>query len=77
MNPTVVGTGADTIAKARKGLRMKKDELGQFAKTPTGAATVIGGGALTGKGIEKNVDPRKLKAPAVKGGKTGFRSAKS
>ena len=77
VNPTVVGTGADTIAKARKGLKMKKAELGQFAKTPAGATTIIGGGALTGKGIEKNLDPRKLKPPTVKGGRAGRRSAKS
>ena len=70
VTPTVVGSRADKFAQAKKG-------ISDFAKTPTGAATVIGGGALTGKGIEKNVDPRKLKAPAVKGGKTGFRSAKS
>ena len=70
VTPTVVGSRADKFAQAKKG-------ISDFAKTPTGAATVIGGGALAGKGIEKNVDPRKIKAPAVKGGKTGFRSAKS
>ena len=70
MTPTVVGSTADKLAVVKK-------KVGQFAKTPTGAATVIGGGALTGKGIEKNIDPRKLKPPTVKGGKTGRRSAKS
>ena len=66
--PTVVGSTADKLAVVKK-------KVGQFAKTPTGAATVIGGGAVTGKGIEKNLDPRKLKPPAVKGGKVGKRSA--
>ena len=70
VTPTVVGSRADKFAQAKKG-------ISDFAKTPTGAATVIGGGALTGKGIEKNVDPRKLKPPTVKGGRTGRRSAKS
>ena len=70
VTPTVVGSTADKIAQAKKG-------ISNFAKTPTGAATVIGGGALTGKGIEKNLDPRKLRPPTIKGGRTGRRSAKS
>jgi hypothetical protein len=70
VTPTVVGSTADKLAVVKK-------KVGQFAKTPTGAATVIGGGALTGKGIEKNIDPRKLRPPTVKGGRAGRRSAKS
>ena len=70
VTPTVVGSRADKIAQAKKG-------ISNFAKTPTGAATVIGGGAVTGKAIEKNLDPRKLRPPTVKGGRTGRRSAKS
>ena len=70
MTPTVVGSRADKIAQAKKG-------ISNFAKTPTGAATIIGGGAVTGKAIEKNLDPRKLRPPTVKGGRTGRRSAKS
>ena len=70
VTPTVVGTQADKIAQAKK-------KIGTFAKTPTGKATVIGGGALTGKAIEKNLDPRKLTPPTVKGGRAGRRSAKS
>ena len=68
VTPTVVGSTADKLAVVKK-------KVGQFAKTPTGAATVVGGGALTGKGIEKNIDPRKLRPPAVKGGRAGKRSA--
>jgi hypothetical protein len=70
VTPTVVGSTADKIAQAKKG-------ISNFAKTPTGAATVIGGSALTGKGIEKNIDPRKLRPPTIKGGRAGRRSAKS
>ena len=70
VTPTVVGSAGDKIAQAKKG-------ISNFAKTPTGKATVIGGGALTGKGIQKNIDPRKLKPPTVKGGRAGRRSAKS
>ena len=68
VTPTVVGSRADKIAQAKKG-------ISNFAKTPTGAATVIGGGAVTGKAIEKNLDPRKLRPPTVKGGRAGKRSA--
>jgi hypothetical protein len=70
VTPTVVGSTADKLAVAKK-------KVGKFAKTPTGAATVIGGSALTGKGIEKNIDPRKLRPPTIKGGRAGRRSAKS
>ena len=70
VTPTVVGSRADKIAQAKKG-------ISNFAKTPTGAATIIGGGAVTGKAIEKNLDPRKLRPPTVKGGRAGRRSAKS
>ena len=68
VTPTVVGSAGDKIALAKRG-------ISNFVKTPTGKATVIGGGALTGKGIEKNLDPRKLRPPTVKGGRAGRRSA--
>ena len=70
MTPTVVGSRADKIAQAKKG-------ISNFAKTPAGKVAVVGGGALTGKQIEKSFDPRKIKPPTVKGGRAGRRSAKS
>ena len=70
VTPTVVGSAGDKLALAKR-------SVGNFVKTPTGKALVIGGGALTGKAIEKNLDPRKLRPPTVKGGRAGRRSAKS
>ena len=70
VTPTVVGSRADKIAQAKKG-------ISNFAKTPAGKVAVVGGGALTGKQIEKSFDPRKIKPPTVKGGRAGRRSAKS
>ena len=70
VTPTVVGSRADKIAQAKKG-------ISNFAKTPAGKVAVVGGGALAGKQIEKSFDPRKIKPPTVKGGRAGRRSAKS
>ena len=70
VTPTVVGSSADKIAQAKKG-------ISNFAKTPAGKIAVVGGGAVTGKQIEKSFDPRKIKPPTIKGGRTGRRSAKS
>ena len=70
VTPTVVGSRADKIAQAKKG-------ISNFAKTPAGKIAVVGGGALPGKQIEKSFDPRKIKPPTVKGGRAGRRSAKS
>ena len=67
--PTVVGSSADTIAQAKKG-------ISNFAKTPAGKIAGIGGGVMTTSKL-KNVKPDSFKPPAVKGGRTGRRSAKS
>ena len=68
VTPTVVGSRADKIAQAKK-------KVGQLAKSPEGKAAVIGGGALTTSKV--NRDLKNFKVPTEKGGRTGFRSAKS
>ena len=68
VTPTVVGSRADKIAQAKK-------KIGQLAKTPEGQVAVVGGGALTTSKV--NRDLKNFKVPTEKGGRTGFRSAKS
>jgi len=68
VTPTVVGSRADKIAQAKK-------KIGTLAKSPEGKAAVIGGSALTTSKL--NRDLKNFKVPAEKGGRTGFRSAKS
>ena len=69
VTPTVVGSRADKFAQAKKG-------ISDFAKTPSGKIAGLGGGVITTSNLKK-AKPENIKAPAIKGGKTGFRSAKS
>ena len=67
VNPTVVGSAADTAAQAQK-----------FIRNPKNMTAVMGAGAVLGKGVE--MGSRKtfqaVKPKDVKGGRVGRRSAK-
>ena len=71
VNPTVVGTSADTFAQAQR-------QAQRFMKNPKNMMPMMVGGAVLGKGVE--MGSRKtfqaIKPSALKGGRTGRRSAK-
>ena len=67
VNPTVVGSAADTAAQAQK-----------FIRNPKNMTAVMGAGAVLGKGIEtaSRKTFQSVKPKDVKGGRVGKRSAK-
>ena len=71
VNPTVVGTSADTFAQAQR-------QAQRFMKNPKNLMPMMVGGAALGKGVE--MGSRKtfqaIKPKDIKGGRVGRRSAK-